>query len=77
MITPHRLYRALGVTDEERRSAYRALFRPQLDKAALDEAGKFIIALVREQAWRSSNAPNFVWTPSLCRQSKTFRLTSW
>lgn len=36
LITPHTLYSALGKTDEERQSAYRALFRTQLDREAID-----------------------------------------
>lgn len=36
IITPHPLYRALGKTDAERQSAYRGLFRTQLDREALD-----------------------------------------
>src|SRR5450755_1689426 len=36
IITPHSLYNALGKTDEERQSAYRALFRTQLDREAID-----------------------------------------
>jgi putative transposase len=35
-LTPHSLYRSLGREVEERRAAYRALFRTQLDKAAID-----------------------------------------
>lgn len=34
-ITPHPLYQALGATNEERQSAYRALFRAQLDGEAI------------------------------------------
>jgi len=37
LITPHALYRTLGATDKERQGAYRALFRSQLDKAAIDD----------------------------------------
>lgn len=37
LITPHALYRALGATDKARQSAYRALFRTQLDQAAIDD----------------------------------------
>lgn len=36
LITPHPLYLALGSTEQERQSAYRALFRPQLDRDAID-----------------------------------------
>ena len=36
VITPHALYRALGASDKARQSAYRALFRAQLDKGAVD-----------------------------------------
>jgi putative transposase len=36
-LTPHPLYRALGQTGSDRRAAYRALFRPQLDRAAVDD----------------------------------------
>jgi putative transposase len=36
-LTPHALYLALGADDEQRRAAYRALFRPQLDSAAADD----------------------------------------
>ena len=37
VITPHALYRALGATDKERQSVYRALFRAQLDETAIDD----------------------------------------
>ncbi|HUW25172.1 MAG TPA: transposase [Gallionella sp.] len=37
IITPHPLYLALGKTDEERQSAYRALFRTQLDGEAIND----------------------------------------
>jgi putative transposase len=37
LLTPHPLYRALGQSDEEQRAAYRALFRAQLDGAAIDD----------------------------------------
>jgi len=36
-ITPHELYQALGQTDKSRQVAYRALFRAQLDGAAIDD----------------------------------------
>ena len=36
-ITPHVLYQALGQTDKRRQTAYRALFRAQLDGAAIDD----------------------------------------
>lgn len=36
-ITDHTLYRALGRWEEERRAAYRALFRTHLENEALDE----------------------------------------
>jgi putative transposase len=36
-ITPHLLYRSLGQNDEGRRAAYRALFRAQLDRAAIND----------------------------------------
>ena len=36
-ITPHVLYQALGLTDKSRQTAYRALFRAQLDVAAIDD----------------------------------------
>ena len=36
-LTPHPLYLALGKSDKARQAAYRALFRPQLDKAAIDD----------------------------------------
>lgn len=35
-ITPHALYRSLGLNDTGRQCACRALFRPELDKAAVD-----------------------------------------
>ena len=35
-ITPHVLYQAMGQTDKSRQMAYRALFRVQLDGAAID-----------------------------------------
>ena len=37
LVTPHRLYHGLGESDEERRSAYRALFRAQLDRDAISD----------------------------------------
>lgn len=36
-LTPHPLYRTLGQSDKERQAAYRALFRTQLDRVALDD----------------------------------------
>jgi len=36
-VTPHALYRELGANDQERRAAYRALFRAELDRAAIDD----------------------------------------
>jgi putative transposase len=36
LVTPHDLYRALGLTESTRRAAYRALFPPTLDDATLD-----------------------------------------
>lgn len=35
LITPHTLYQSLGNTDKERQSAYRALFRTELDQDAI------------------------------------------
>ena len=35
-VSPHPLYLALGGADRERQAAYRALFRPQPDEAAID-----------------------------------------
>jgi putative transposase len=37
ILTPHPLYQALGATDTERQSAYRALFRAQLDGEAISD----------------------------------------
>lgn len=37
ILTPHALYLALGEDEGARQKAYRALFRAQLDKAAVDE----------------------------------------
>jgi putative transposase len=37
VLTPHPLYLALGEGDKARQGAYRALFRSQLDKAAVDD----------------------------------------
>ncbi len=37
LVTPHPLYLALGRDDASRQAAYRALFRSQLDEAALDD----------------------------------------
>ena len=37
LLTPHPLYRSLGDSDKERQSAYRALFRAQLDRAVIDD----------------------------------------
>lgn len=36
-LTPHSLYLAIGRSDEERRDAYRDLFRSQLDGKAIDD----------------------------------------
>lgn len=36
-VTPHALYLALGRTDKQRQASYRALFRPELDNAAIDD----------------------------------------
>ena len=36
-ITPHVLYQALGQTGKSRQTAYRALFRAQLEAAAIDD----------------------------------------
>ena len=36
-LTPHPLYQALGCSDNESQSHYRALFRAQLDRAAVDD----------------------------------------
>jgi len=36
-VTPHALYRSLGRSDKERQAAYRALFRAELDRAAVDD----------------------------------------
>ena len=36
-LTPHPLYLSLGRSDKARQAAYRALFRAQLDRAALDD----------------------------------------
>ncbi len=36
-VTPHRLYRRLGITPGERQKAYRALFRSRLSEQTLDE----------------------------------------
>jgi putative transposase len=36
-LTPHALYRALGRGDAARQTAYRALFRPHLPQAAIDD----------------------------------------
>jgi len=37
ILTPHPLYQSLGATGEERQSAYRALFRAQLDAEAISD----------------------------------------
>ena len=36
-LSPHPLYLALGPTDRDRQAAYRALFGPHLDQAAIDD----------------------------------------
>jgi len=36
-LTPHTLYQSLGSSDKERQSAYRALFRTELDREAIDD----------------------------------------
>ncbi|MBI3147233.1 MAG: transposase [Betaproteobacteria bacterium] len=36
-LTPHAVYLALGRSDKERQTAYRALFRAQLDQEAIDD----------------------------------------
>ena len=37
ILTPHPLYLSLGVTEQERQSAYRALFRAQLEGEAIND----------------------------------------
>ena len=37
LVTPHALTRSLGQNDKARQTAYRALFRAQLDRAAIDD----------------------------------------
>jgi putative transposase len=37
IVTPHPLYRSLGLTEKEQQTAYRALFRTKLDHAAIDD----------------------------------------
>ena len=37
ILTPHPLYQALGTTADDRQSAYRALFRTQLDNEAITD----------------------------------------
>ena len=46
LLTPHSLYLALGEDAAARQAAYRALFRSQLDKAAVDDVR---LALVQNQ----------------------------
>ena len=36
-LSPHALYRGLGRSDQERQAHYRALFRTELDRAAIDD----------------------------------------
>ena len=36
-LSPHALYLAMGQSDKDRQAAYRALFRAQLDRAAIDD----------------------------------------
>lgn len=36
-LTPHTVFLALGAAEKQRQSAYRALFRTQLDRAAIDD----------------------------------------
>jgi putative transposase len=36
-LKPHALYQSLGRNDKERQAAYRALFRTELDKDAIDD----------------------------------------
>jgi putative transposase len=36
-LTPHPVYQALGASEKTRQAAYRALFRAQLDQAAIDD----------------------------------------
>lgn len=52
LVIPHESYRALGVTDEERRAQYRALFRDELGPDAVDEIrqatnGNFVLGTDR------------------------------
>jgi putative transposase len=37
ILTLHPFYQALGTTDDQRQSEYRALFRPQLDNEAIND----------------------------------------
>jgi putative transposase len=50
-LTAHALYRALGQSDRQRQSAYRALIRAQLDRAAIDD-----IRLALQQSQPLGNA---------------------
>jgi len=36
-LTPHTLYQSLGSSDKERQSAYRDLFRTELEREAIDD----------------------------------------
>lgn len=42
MVAEHPLYLALGRSEEDRRAAYRALFRAHLEEAALDNIRKAV-----------------------------------
>jgi putative transposase len=46
LVIPHSLYNGLGATDEERQSAYRALFKSDVSQATLDE-----IRMATNKAW--------------------------
>ena len=55
LITPHAEYQRLGRTDIERRAAYRALFRAQIDAALVEEIrgatnGNFVLGSKRFQS---------------------------
>jgi putative transposase len=50
LITPHLLYSALGTTNEERQTAYRALFKAHIPESTLDE-----IRMATNKAWVLGN----------------------
>jgi len=67
-LTPHPLYQALGRSDKERQTHYRALFRAQLDRAAVDD-----IRLALNQSQPLGNARFYAKIEQITGQKREVR----